>query len=172
MAYIAEQYQLEKATGLRRPSGQLKLSKLRAKHFCVIDLHMLGRSGREIAAELGYSEAWVSNVLTDPLSVAEIQRRVDEARATLNPIYTKAIRRVDEGLDATYKDGETPNHTTRLRAADMVFKVKGEYDKAGDSEKTAEDVVAQIINLQVNVGTQPSLPPPVNGEVDGHDNSQ
>lgn len=169
MAYIAEQYQLEKATGVRRPSGQLKLSKLRAKHYCVIDLHMLGRANREIAQELGYSEAWVSNVLTDPLSVGEIQRRVDEARSQLNPIYTKAIRRVDEGLDATYKDGETANHTTRLRAADMVFKVKGEYGKAGSDEKTAEDVVSQIINLQVNVDTKTALPPPVNGEIDGND---
>lgn len=166
MAYTAEQYQLEKATGVRRANGALALTRLRGKHYAVIDLHMAGESNRAIAEQLGYSEVWVSLVLGDKLSRAEIDKRVAHARAQLNPIYVKAIGRLDEGLDATYKDGETPNHTVRLRSVDMAFKVRGDYVAAETEKQTAEDVVAQIINLQVNVNGTPALPgpPPINGE--------
>lgn len=167
MAYTAEQYQLEKATGARRPNGALALSKLRGKHYAVIELHMVGVSNRLIAEQLGYSEAWVSLVLSDRLSKVEIDRRVSIARAQLNPIYVKAIERLDEGLDATYKDGDTPNPTVRLRAVDMAFKVRGDYAAAETEKQTAEDVVAQIINLQVNVNGIPALPKsPINGEIE------
>jgi hypothetical protein len=50
----------------------------------------------------------------------------------------------------------------------MAFKVRGEYVRSETEQQTAEDVVSQIINLQVNVNGVPALtgPASIKGEIE------
>ncbi len=144
-------YRVEKAIGLRSSAGRLKLRKLRTRHYLMIDLHMLGLRNTEIAEQLRVTPAAVCSVLADDLAKREIQQRIDQQRARLNPMLTKALDVVTDGMEAVLQDGARPNHRVRLKAADMVLKMRGEYEQNTKAEESAEDVVARIMNLDVSV---------------------
>jgi len=146
-----DKYELEKLLGTRRTSGSLNLKRLKPKHLRIIDEHCLGRSNVDIATDLTLSQTYVSIVLTDPLVTEQIQIRVAENIAEMSALRHKAVHAVRTALG----DGKTD--ATRLKAADMFFKVEGDYARASEhaAAETAEDVIQRMLqlNLQVNVNT-------------------
>lgn len=62
--------------------GDYSLSPLRsltARHRRLAELLFLGKSGREIAEELGYTEAWVSRLSSNSKVLDEVERLRDKA---------------------------------------------------------------------------------------------
>jgi len=145
-------YEHEKLIGSRRTNGSLNLKRLKAKHLRVIDLHCLGWRNGQIADELNMSQTYVSILLTDPLIIEQIQLRITENVAEFSALRGQAVEAVRHSL---HKD-RTP--ATRLKAADMFFKVEGDYARASENaaQETAEDVIQRMLqlNLQVNVTNQ------------------
>lgn len=142
MPYDANQYQAEKESGLRLPSGATRLTRLTGKHLRCINFHLQGMKGGVIAEVMNVSPAWVSKILTDPLSKVAIQERFVEID---NEMFTKATRTVDEKMD--HKDP-----AIALRAADMVWRARGRYEKKTDDRPTAEDVVQRMLQLASQQG--------------------
>jgi hypothetical protein len=142
-------YELEKVLGTRRASGTLNLKRLKPKHLRIIELHCMGHRNKDIAAELGMSQTYVSIVLTDPLVVQEIQMRSTEARHEFDALRFAANDVVRDALEEHRPMGQ------RLRAADMFYKAQGDYQPVRDGAgvETAEDVIQRMLtlNLQVNV---------------------
>lgn len=136
-------YEEEKASGRRGPTGALRLSKLSGKHLRIIALHCAGLKGQEIAAQLGATGAWISTVLNDPLAKAEIHRRFVELD---NEMFVKATQVVDEKM----RD-EDP--AIALRAAEMVWRARGRFEKKAEDRPTAEDVVQRMLELARDRGS-------------------
>jgi hypothetical protein len=159
--YDPVQYEREKLEGLRGPTGASPLRRLTGKHLRVIALHLAGVKGQDIACQLGLSGAWVSTVLNDPLAQAEIRKRFVELD---NETFAKAQTVVADAL-------EDEDHALRLRAADMVWRARGRYEKRPDDRPTAEDIVARMLSLVAGGGEvsltasvrQPASPDAVRG---------
>lgn len=145
------QYELEKEGGIRRETGAIYLKQLKAKHLRIIALHLRGMSNKKVALETGRSEAWISTVLSDPLSKRYLERFRQQEEGRLLGLFSRSIDAVEESLDARLADAR-PNHGVRLKGADMAFKLTGAYAIADEQAETAEDVVARIlqVNVQVN----------------------
>lgn len=142
MPYDTNQYQAEKESGLRLSSGAVRLTRLTGKHLRCINFHLQGMKGGVIAEVMNVSPAWVSKILTDPLAKALIQERFVEVD---NEMFTKATRTIDANMD--HKDA-----AIALRAADMVWRARGRYEKKTDDRPTAEDVVQRMLQLASQQG--------------------
>lgn len=137
MPYDLVQYEEEKASGRRRANGALKLTKLTGKHLRMIALHCSGMKAREIQIVMNVTPAWISTVLNDPLAQAEIHKRFVELD---NETFAQACGVVTDSLT-------DDDHALRLRAADMVWRARGRYEKRVDDRPTAEDVVRKMLEL-------------------------
>jgi hypothetical protein len=137
VAYDREQYEEEKATGRRAPSGALRLKELSGKHLRCINLHLAGVKGYAIAQEMDMTEAWVSTVLNDPLAMGEIRQRFVDVD---NEMYAKATAKIDDAMDSA-------DIALALRASEMVWRARGRFDKKETIRTSAEDVVARMLEL-------------------------
>lgn len=145
IGYSSHQYQIERATGQRNPNGTRPLKRLSAVHRQMIQLHLSGLPGSEIAERTGKTQASVSRILNDPLAQREIDRVLRETDQEFAALYTQGVRVIREALDATTVQNK-PAHNTRLKAADMLLKAQGKYQDS-EGRETAEDVVKQIVNV-------------------------
>jgi hypothetical protein len=131
------QYQQEKDAGIRLPSGQTRLTKLSGKHLRLINYHLQGLKAREIAEILDVTPAWISKILNDPLVKAKLQERFvdidNELLVNATMVVSGAMKSDDEAI--------------ALRAADMVWRSRGRYEKKGDDRPTAEDVVQRMLAM-------------------------
>jgi hypothetical protein len=142
MPYDPQQYEEEKALGLRSPSGAARLRDLSGKHLRCIALHMAGMKGYEIAKQMDMTEPWVSTVLNDPLSQEVIRQRFVD---TDNEMYAKATAKIDDAMDSA-------DIAIGLRAAEMVWRSRGRFDKKETVRTSAEDVVARMLELAGQTG--------------------
>jgi len=156
MPYDATLYQSEKAAGRRGPTGALRLKKLTGAHLRIINLHLAGMKGGDIALQMGRTPAWVSTVLNDPLVKAEIQQRFVD---TDNEMFARSTAVIDAAMS-------DPDPGIKLRAAELVWKARGKFNKPEDHRPTAEDVVARMLEIaaktgeaSVTVRTGPAEPP-------------
>lgn len=112
--------------------------RLRMKHRRIIALHMQGLSGVDIAKVLGTSSAYVSEVLRNdsvrPL-IEAIYREYEHELRALFPLTVERLRSVLRG-------GEDAD---ALRAIELWHKIHGTYERAGEADKTAEDVIEMIL---------------------------
>ena len=164
-------YQQEKEAGLRRSNGALNLKRLKPKHLRIIECHIGGLKNKEIAELTGHTPSWISLVLSDPLSQQLLEAHTQEQRSRLVGMYERSLDAVEDALDATHKSSGEPAHATRLKAADMVMKLRGEYNENEDAEETAEDVIErmlQVLPTQVNVQINNQLEAPVPARVIEH----
>ena len=142
MAYSPQKYLEEKATGVRKSSGAAKLKELTGKHLRAINLHLAGVKGREIAATLDMSEAWVSTVLNDPLAQTEIRQRFLDVDAEM---FAKATTKIDDAMDSA-------DAAISLRAAEMVWRSRGKFAQPEPIRTTAEDVVSRMLDIAAAQG--------------------
>lgn len=143
MPYDSAAYEEQKKLGARRPNGALCLTRLRGKHLRVITLHCAGMKGKDIASQMGMTQAWVSAVLNDPLARALVAERFNE---TDRELIARATQVVAESMN-------DQDPAIALRAADMVFRAHGRYEKRADDKPTAEDIVARMLEIAKQSGT-------------------
>lgn len=135
-----------KAQGLLRANGFTPLKRLSYRHMCIIQRHLEGRSGKDIASEFGCTQITVSRVLWDPLAQEIIQRALEDANQEINALVPLAVDAVRTALDHE-------SLSTRLRGVDKLAKLK-EMQGVKDNTRSAEDLIAEILkkaeNVQVN----------------------
>lgn len=136
-------YEEEKASGVRRASGAINLKRLTGRHLRVINYHLEGRKGYEIALLMSMSEANISKILTDPLAKDLIQKRFVEID---NEMYARSVEVVRVSMD-------NKDPAIALRSAEMVWRARGRFEKVRDSRPTAEDVVARMLEMARERGT-------------------
>lgn len=136
-------YQQEKDDGRRSPSGALRLRKLSGKHYRIINYHLEGMKGQEIALMMGMSQGQISLILNDPLVKEVIAKRFVDLD---NETFARANQVVREKL-------EDKDPAIALRAADMAWRARGRYEKKSDDRPTAEDVVQRMLEVAARTGT-------------------
>ena len=162
MSYSPALYQQEKDIGLRQPNGAKLLTKLSGKHLRIINFHMSGMTGIQIAQVMGMTGAQISIILNDPLSKQAIRERFVEVD---NEMYAKSHQVVADRLNS--KD-----ESLSLRAAEMVWRARGRFEKKESDRPTAEDLVRRMLeiagssgqaSLTVTTGTIPASADPALG---------
>jgi len=140
LTYNQAMYDLEKKIGKRRADGARKLQKLKPGHLKMIELHLRGYTIVDIAAELDKPYVTVQRVLTDPLAKRFINQFHDMSKQEFSALRHRANAALRKGLD------ESQPISTRLRAAEMVYKGEGDFDGEKDNGgTTAEDICAAIL---------------------------
>ena len=112
------------------------------RYWNVLAMHMAGKQVAEIREECGYAESTIYGILKDERIVAVRQQLLKGLDDELEVLYKDAINAVRTALGAEDID-------TRLKGADMFFKVQGKYKpQTGNTtiHVSAEDVALQIIN--------------------------
>lgn len=135
MPYDTTLYHEQKAAGVRSSSGQTRLTKLTGKHFRIINFHLQGMKGTEIARLMGMTGTQVSLVLNDPLARAVIQSRFIDID---NEMYARSHTVVAEAMNS--KDP-----AIALRGADMVWRARGRFEKKESDKLGAEDLVRMML---------------------------
>lgn len=164
-SYDSVKYLMEKARGDRLPNGLKPLKRLTTRHRAILQLHMLGIKGVDIAEHFHVRNTLVSRIINDPLGIEYLQMksRLDDAR--FKALYGNAVDVV--------RDGMAPKETmtNRLRAANIYMERKDRLDdKHGKKDESAEDVIQRILedptviaNLSLtqinNYGPAPLLEP-------------
>ncbi len=159
-------YLMEKARGDRLPNGLKLLKRLTTRHRAILNLHILGFKGVDIAEHFGVRNTLISRIIHDPLGqeYLEMKLKMDDAR--FSALYGKAVDVINDGL------GGKETMSNRLRAANIYMERKDRLaDKHGEKNDSAEDIIARILadptiiqnlNLQVNnYGPQPLAAPKV-----------
>lgn len=151
--HLSARYLAEKRAGIRRENGAMKLSRLTARHYKIIGLHLEGKSLEEICASCHVSISTASRVLNDPLAKSLLAKVYGHREAEINALAGKAIAATREALTGDHDIG------TKLRGVDRFVKI---HDTLIDKEKgreSAEDVIARLlqgatvngdVNIQVN----------------------
>ena len=143
MPYDTQHYQDERASGARLPNGTKPLVKLTGKHLRLINYHLQGLKAGPICELLNVTPAWVSKVLNDPLTKAVLQERFVEID---NEMFVRSVQTVREKMDSE-------DEAISLRAADMVWRARGRYEKKADDRPTAEDVVQLMLRTAAQTGS-------------------
>ena len=144
MSQALTRYEEQKTSGARSASGALRLQKLSGKHLRIIQLHLTGMTGAAIAEEMGCTGSWVSTVLNDPLAKDVISRRFVDCDNEMLVKSTQVVRAAME---------DETDRALQLRAADMVWKARGRYDKRPDERVTAEDIVQRMLRVAKEIGS-------------------
>lgn len=124
--------------------------KLSQKHKTIVALHLQNIKREEIGAVCGCTPEYVSMVVATPLAqqyMAELEAYQDDR---LRRLYSKSVDAIDRGLSCGDSDVE-------LKAAKLQMEAVGKLKPQAGNEKSAEDVVAQIlaqVNITVNTGAQ------------------
>lgn len=136
-------YYEEKLNGVRNPNGSAKLKKLSGKQLRIVNLHINGVKGGQIAETMRMSPGRISNILNDPSVKEVIRQRFEDVD---NETFAKSVLVVRASL-------EDEDHALRLRAADMVWRARGRYEKKFDDRPTAEDVVQKMLAMAKENGS-------------------
>lgn len=148
-------YVSEKALGIRRENGAMKLKSLRHKHLCIIGMHLQGMSLEGVALRMRCTVSTVSRILNDPLAQAILKRIYTDRQSEVEALGGKAVDVVRQALIG--------DHTinTKLRAVDKYAKIREVMLDKGRGSETAEDVIARMLaggnivgeqNVQINIG--------------------
>lgn len=132
-----------------KKSGRHLLQKLRPHHYRVVHMYLSGMKPRDISikVKMPYGSVW--RILSDPLVKDLIQRILKFNDDRLKLLTEKSVDAIEAALDT----GQPMS--TRLKAARMQLETQGKFKgPEDDGKKTAEDVVSQILNMQVNVNVK------------------
>lgn len=117
------------------------IKRLTIGHRRMIALHLQGYSNTEIASTLERSPATVGAVLRNPTTRELIDKTVGEFDDRLKALIPLSIIAIRDGL----KDVD---NKVRLQAVDRLYKATGRFREHDENEKSAEDVVREIIKLR------------------------
>lgn len=103
-------------------------------HRKVVALHLEGCSNSEIDSILKRCQGYASNVLRQPKIRAILSRAYEDHDMRLKALVPKALDTLNRNMDCG-------DPAVEVRASTEVLKANGKYDRANDSQATAEDVV-------------------------------
>lgn len=107
----------------------------------IVELHLDGQKNITIAAALGCTPQTISNTINRPHVKKYINSLINEEQERLEALHGKFVDVIADGLS------KGSNINTRLKAA-RLYKDSVNKDEKG---KSAEDIVAKLLNLHVNV---------------------
>ncbi|PCJ26704.1 MAG: hypothetical protein COA94_04725 [Rickettsiales bacterium] len=140
--YTSAQYEEEKASGDRKDDGSRKLLKLTPRHEEMIAMHLDGMRNKDIASAYQITDSTISIFLKDPLVLAVISEARVQNEARFASLYGKVVDVIEDSVNGA------ESIDIRLKGASLYLKEVG--NKPVGERKTAEDVVQQIINMQIN----------------------
>ncbi|MFQ5433935.1 MAG: hypothetical protein ACE5FD_03580 [Anaerolineae bacterium] len=145
--YSPLQYDEEKSSGDRMPSGAKPLLSLSPRHIELVKAHLEGVPNQDLAQIFHMTPSTVSRILHDPLVVEIKEQHRRDVDAEFDALYQKSIAAIRAGLDEMQPAG------IRLKAADMYLKQAAQRSEsaAGAGGETAEDFARRILQLQLNV---------------------
>lgn len=121
-------------------SKQFVLKKLNNKHKQIISMALQGESRETVAEAIGCTPNYVSMILRQPLAKAYIEELNSYLDTKMVGLYEKSIDAIDRGLGS--KNGQVS-----LAAAKLALQATGKLQPSKEAERTAEDVVANILNV-------------------------
>lgn len=135
-----------------RPSKKSDYLPVPLRWYNVLALHLAGKSPKEIMEQTGYSQAMYYRILNHPSIQSVRQQLLDSTQQEFEALFMKVVENVREQLASL-------DPQIQLAAQQQWFKANGKFLPSKEAESrglTAEDVVAKLlnINVQVNVGTK------------------
>jgi len=126
----------------------VKQHKFQISHrdFYVLSLHLSGHSAEKIAELAGYSSPYsVYNILRKQEVILVRQQLLQSLELEFEALQKKIFQVVGEKLDSE-------DERVQLEAVQLWMKYFGKFTPKPDkNELTAEDVVRQILNQQINI---------------------
>ena len=126
----------------------VKQHKFQISHrdFYVLSLHLSGHSAEKIAELAGYSSAYsVHNILRKQEVILVRQQLLQSLELEFEALQKKIFQVVGEKLDSE-------DERVQLEAVQLWMKYFGKFTPKPDKDElTAEDVVRQILNQQINI---------------------
>lgn len=126
------------------------LKKLTARQRQVVFLHLQGIKSSEIAAHVGYTEAWVSTILSDPLVQPILEQYGELARLEM-----LALRK--EAVDVQRNSLRSKEEKNRLRASETILKATGMLDKEGDDDTSIRTLMKEALDRISEKSSQVSV---------------
>lgn len=117
--------------------------------YFVLSLHLSGKSPREVMQETGYSPGMYYKILSHPTIQSVRQQLLDHTQQEFEALFNRVVENIRTQL-------QSDNPQIQQIAQNQFFKATGKFaPKKGEEGEglTAEDVVAKLlnINLQVNI---------------------
>lgn len=137
-------YREEKRLGKRLPNGAKPLQRLTVRHRMILQMHLSGAKNEEIAGVMEITANTVSRILNDPLAREYVNNHLRDEDHRFATMYTGALDVLQDGL-------RSDRFSHRLQAANMVFKKRGDFNKAEETGETAEDVIGKIYQIHANI---------------------
>jgi len=126
----------------------VKQHKFQISHrdFYVLSLHLSGHSAEKIAELAGYSSAYsVHNILRKQEVILVRQQLLQSLELEFEALQKKIFQVVENKLDSE-------DERVQLEAVHLWMKYFGKFTPKPDKDElTAEDVVRQILNQQINI---------------------
>lgn len=135
-----------------------EIQRIMPHHFRIMELDLAGLGRKEIAAQVGMSEAGVGNILKSPIYQDEVARRrkdqfreetdaaVQEVRQGTRTAMQKLEDAADKAADTQIglldSDDESIQHRT---AKDILDRVYGSGDQGGTTNITIDAENVQLI---------------------------
>lgn len=149
-----QRYVMEKAVGVRRENGAVKLTRLTNRHYRIIGLHLEGKSLEEISSTLHVSFSTISRVVNDPLAQGILRKVYTHREEEIQSLAGRALQATRDALKEDQPIG------VKLRGVDRFIKMREAMLSKDTGRESAEDVVARILsqanfvnsNVQINVG--------------------
>ena len=116
------------------------------RDFYVLSLHLSGHSAEKIAELAGYSSPYsVYNILRKQEVILVRQQLLQSLELEFEALQKKIFQVVGEKLDSE-------DERVQLEAVQLWMKYFGKFTPKPDKDElTAEDVVRQILNQQINI---------------------
>lgn len=117
--------------------------------FEVLSMHLAGRKRDEILKETGYSLGTYYRIMQNPRTLAVRQQLLAMYQDDFEALFAKVINNLHTQLDSEDMKTAQTAQAQWLRTA-KEHKI---VSKNLTSEDSAEDIVAKMLNIQVNVNT-------------------
>jgi len=124
------------------PAHKLPFKRLSSRHRAVISLHLQGVGNEEIAAQVGFSRAYISIILNNPRTEGILNDAYRLYDKELKALYPKSIGVLRKALDSE-------DSKVAMRAVELTLKANGKLKDAIEGQAaTAEDVVRRLIEIR------------------------
>jgi len=130
-----------------RPTKKNDYFPVPLRWYQVLALHLAGKTPNEVMAETGYSSAMYYRILNHPSIQSVRQQLLDQTQQEFEALFNKVVENIRKQLDSG-------DPMVRLAAQNQWFKANGKFQPKnveGEKKLTAEEVVAKLLNINVQV---------------------
>ena len=120
------------------------MKRLNARHKQALALLSQGISRADTAEAVGYRPEYISWLLRQPAAQAYIQEMNEAANAQLMGMFSQSVDSIGRAL----REGSIDQ---KLNAAKLQLRASGKLDPEKEDRRSAEDVVAALLQVNINV---------------------